>query len=141
MDRCFPKTASLKKPTTIPSHPTKKLLSHPPPLPSSLGDTFFLLCSSSLLPLRHRRRRPSNSARMAARAALMVAARRVSNPPTVTPPALTSPAVRRIPRRGLAGGADPHGPPKVNFWEDPLSPSKWKEEHVSIVSILVPSIK
>ncbi|CAL9096126.1 unnamed protein product [Musa textilis] len=22
------------------------------------------------------------------------------------------------------------GPPKVNMWEDPLSPSKWKEEHV-----------
>ena len=27
--------------------------------------------------------------------------------------------------------ADHHGPPKVNFWQDPLSPSKWKEEHVS----------
>ena len=25
-----------------------------------------------------------------------------------------------------------HGPPKVNFWQDPLSPSKWKEEHVSL---------
>lgn len=25
-----------------------------------------------------------------------------------------------------------HGPPKVNIWEDPMSPSKWKEEHVSI---------
>lgn len=25
---------------------------------------------------------------------------------------------------------DHHGPPKVNFWDDPLSPSKWKEEHV-----------
>jgi len=26
---------------------------------------------------------------------------------------------------------DPHGTPKVNIWQDPLSPSKWKEEHVS----------
>nr|GMD30041.1 uncharacterized protein LOC109155910 isoform X1 [Ipomoea batatas]GMD35103.1 uncharacterized protein LOC109155910 isoform X1 [Ipomoea batatas] len=37
-----------------------------------------------------------------------------------------------VPRRGLAGAADHHGPPKVNFWSDPTSPSKWKEEHVSI---------
>ncbi|KAL4202011.1 hypothetical protein AMTRI_Chr02g261660 [Amborella trichopoda] len=36
-------------------------------------------------------------------------------------------------RRGMAG--DHHGPPKVNFWEDPLSPSKWKEEHFVIVSL------
>ncbi|CAL5393325.1 unnamed protein product [Camellia sinensis] len=28
-----------------------------------------------------------------------------------------------------------HEPPKVNFWEDPLSPSKWKEEHFVIVSL------
>lgn len=31
--------------------------------------------------------------------------------------------------------ADHHGPPKVNFWEDPLSPSKWKEEHVSVACL------
>ncbi|KAK7324606.1 hypothetical protein VNO77_28306 [Canavalia gladiata] len=37
--------------------------------------------------------------------------------------------------RGLAGAADHHGPPKVNFWQDPLSPSKWKEEHFVIVSL------
>jgi len=29
--------------------------------------------------------------------------------------------------------ADHHGPPKVNLWEDPMSPSKWKEEHVRFV--------
>ena len=29
--------------------------------------------------------------------------------------------------------ADHHGPPKVNCWQDPMSPSKWKEEHVSLV--------
>ncbi|XP_038685292.1 uncharacterized protein LOC119985164 isoform X1 [Tripterygium wilfordii] len=37
--------------------------------------------------------------------------------------------------RGLAGGGDHHGPPKVNFWEDPMHPSKWKEEHFVIVSL------
>ncbi|KAL3364538.1 hypothetical protein AABB24_013354, partial [Solanum stoloniferum] len=40
-----------------------------------------------------------------------------------------------IQRRGLAGGSDHHGPPKVNFWQDPMSPSKWKEEHFVIVSL------
>ncbi|OVA13895.1 hypothetical protein BVC80_1781g30 [Macleaya cordata] len=30
---------------------------------------------------------------------------------------------------------DHHGPPKVNCWQDPLSPSKWKEEHFVIVSL------
>ncbi|OIV99226.1 hypothetical protein TanjilG_06531 [Lupinus angustifolius] len=38
-------------------------------------------------------------------------------------------------RRNLAGAADHHGPPKVNFWTDPTSPSKWKEEHFVIVSL------
>ncbi|WCJ30648.1 hypothetical protein M5689_012194 [Euphorbia peplus] len=47
---------------------------------------------------------------------------------------------RRLPaslihRRGLAGAADHHGPPKVNCWQDPMSPSKWKEEHFVIVSL------
>lgn len=27
--------------------------------------------------------------------------------------------------------SDPHGPPKINCWSDPMSPSQWKEEHVS----------
>ncbi|XAR68041.1 hypothetical protein NMG60_11003032 [Bertholletia excelsa] len=40
-----------------------------------------------------------------------------------------------VQRRGLAGAADHHGPPKVNFWQDPMSPSKWKEEHFVIVSL------
>lgn len=31
--------------------------------------------------------------------------------------------------------ADHHGPPKVNFWEDPMHPSKWKQEHVSFIII------
>ncbi|XP_031090797.1 uncharacterized protein LOC115995793 isoform X1 [Ipomoea triloba] len=40
-----------------------------------------------------------------------------------------------VPRRGLAGAADHHGPPKVNFWSDPTSPSKWKEEHFVLISL------
>mmetsp|Transcript_33878 Transcript_33878/g.40975 ORF Transcript_33878/g.40975 Transcript_33878/m.40975 type:complete len:81 (+) Transcript_33878:107-349(+) len=35
--------------------------------------------------------------------------------------------------RGFA--ADPHGPPKVNLWEDPANPSNWKEWQV-VVSVL-----
>ncbi|PQQ12721.1 uncharacterized protein Pyn_38713 [Prunus yedoensis var. nudiflora] len=31
--------------------------------------------------------------------------------------------------------SDHHGPPRVNVWQDPLSPSKWKEEHFVIVSL------
>ncbi|XP_028099382.1 uncharacterized protein LOC114298923, partial [Camellia sinensis] len=38
-------------------------------------------------------------------------------------------------RRGLAGATDHHGPPRVNFWQNPMSPSKWKEEHFVIVSL------
>ncbi|KAL8196643.1 hypothetical protein R6Q57_012870 [Mikania cordata] len=40
-----------------------------------------------------------------------------------------------IQRRGLAGAADHHGSPKVDFWKDPYSPSKWKEEHFVIISL------
>ncbi|KAG6545355.1 hypothetical protein Mapa_013204 [Marchantia paleacea] len=28
-----------------------------------------------------------------------------------------------------------HGPARVNIWEDPTSPSKWKEEHFVFVSL------
>ncbi|XP_072988078.1 uncharacterized protein [Typha latifolia] len=61
----------------------------------------------------------------AARAALASSLSRLSSS---TPPA------KLIPRRGLAGGGD-HGPPRVNLWEDPLSPSKWKEEHFVLASL------
>ncbi|XP_073100738.1 uncharacterized protein [Elaeis guineensis] len=44
---------------------------------------------------------------------------------------LPSLAAKLAPHRGLTSGGDHHGPPKVNIWEDPLSPSKWKEEHFS----------
>ncbi|XP_076948973.1 uncharacterized protein LOC143621435 [Bidens hawaiensis] len=40
-----------------------------------------------------------------------------------------------IQRRGLAGAADHHGAAKVDFWKDPMSPSKWKEEHFVIISL------
>nr|GMD84059.1 uncharacterized protein LOC109150541 [Ipomoea batatas]GMD90151.1 uncharacterized protein LOC109150541 [Ipomoea batatas] len=46
-----------------------------------------------------------------------------------------SQAANFIQRRGLAGGGDHHGPPKVNFWADPMSPSKWKEEHFVLISL------
>ncbi|KAK9085137.1 hypothetical protein Sjap_025548 [Stephania japonica] len=54
---------------------------------------------------------------------------RLSSPPSATQ------AAKLIHRRGLAGGADHHGPAKVNCWKDPMSPSKWKEEHFVIVSL------
>ncbi|KAL4619492.1 hypothetical protein ACB092_06G082700 [Castanea dentata] len=65
----------------------------------------------------------------AARQAVNLA--RLSSPKTAS----TAQAASLIHRRGLAGGGDHHGPPKVNFWQDPLSPSKWKEEHFVIVSL------
>ncbi|XP_045833665.1 uncharacterized protein LOC123924743 [Trifolium pratense] len=43
--------------------------------------------------------------------------------------------IQFIHRRGLAGAADHHGPAKVACWKDPMSPSKWKEEHFVIVSL------
>ncbi|XP_015573944.1 uncharacterized protein LOC8284966 [Ricinus communis] len=40
-----------------------------------------------------------------------------------------------IHRRGLAGAADHHGPPRVNCWQEPMNPAMWKEEHFVIVSL------
>uniref|UniRef100_A0A1D1Z1T6 Uncharacterized protein n=1 Tax=Anthurium amnicola TaxID=1678845 RepID=A0A1D1Z1T6_9ARAE len=71
---------------------------------------------------------------MAARSALAAVGLRPAILPRVST-APTSQAAKHISRRGLAGGGDHHGPPKVNCWEDPLSPSKWKEEHFVIVSL------
>ncbi|KAJ6828736.1 uncharacterized protein M6B38_332565 [Iris pallida] len=64
-----------------------------------------------------------------ARAALAASsslARRFSSP---------SPASNLVHRRGLAAGGDHHGPSRVNMWQDPLSPSKWKEEHFVLASL------
>ncbi|KAK4398411.1 hypothetical protein Sango_1316600 [Sesamum angolense] len=71
-------------------------------------------------------------------AAWTAAARQAANLARLSTPrtaATSSQASLLIQRRGLAGGGDHHGPPKVNFWQDPMSPSKWKEEHFVIVSL------
>ncbi|KAL5547996.1 hypothetical protein UlMin_003227 [Ulmus minor] len=70
-------------------------------------------------------------------AACTVAVRQAANLARLSTPKSTSTAqaASLVHRRGLAGGGDHHGPPKVNFWQDPLSPSKWKEEHFVIVSL------
>nr|WGV38211.1 WRKY [Loropetalum chinense var. rubrum] len=35
----------------------------------------------------------------------------------------------------MSSAEDHHGPPRINCWQDPMSPSKWKEEHFVIVSL------
>ncbi|XP_059444924.1 uncharacterized protein LOC132176670 isoform X3 [Corylus avellana] len=56
---------------------------------------------------------------------------RLSSPKTAS----TAQAASLIHRRGLAGGGDHHGTPKVNFWQDPMHPSRWKKEQFVIVSL------
>uniref|UniRef100_A0A2P2JHF3 Uncharacterized protein LOC105646993 n=1 Tax=Rhizophora mucronata TaxID=61149 RepID=A0A2P2JHF3_RHIMU len=63
------------------------------------------------------------------------AARRAASLNRISSPKTSTPAVSLIHRRGLAGAADHDGPPKVSCWQDPTSPSKWKEEHFVIVSL------
>ncbi|KAM7271362.1 hypothetical protein ACFE04_030576 [Oxalis oulophora] len=67
------------------------------------------------------------AAAAARRATTMI---RISTP---RPPAQA--AASLIQRRGLAGSADHHGPPKVNCWKEPTNPGNWKEEHFVIVSL------
>ncbi|KAG9452746.1 hypothetical protein H6P81_005650 [Aristolochia fimbriata] len=67
-------------------------------------------------------------------AAWLAAARQAGNLSRLASPISAGQVSKLIQRRGLAGGAD-HGPPKVNFWEDPMSPSKWKEEHFVIITL------
>ncbi|CAO2814356.1 unnamed protein product [Amaranthus hypochondriacus] len=45
------------------------------------------------------------------------------------------PVPQLVQRRGLAGSADHHGPPKVNCWQEPMNPGNWKEEQFVIVSL------
>ncbi|XP_039002701.1 uncharacterized protein LOC120129197 [Hibiscus syriacus] len=61
-----------------------------------------------------------------------IAARRAA---TLARTPVPSQAASLIPHRGLAGATDHHGPPKVNFWQDPMNPAQWKEEHFVIVSL------
>ncbi|GFQ06245.1 hypothetical protein PHJA_002768500 [Phtheirospermum japonicum] len=67
-------------------------------------------------------------------AAWTAAARQAANLARLSTPR-SSQASTLVQRRGLSGGGVHHGPPKVNVWQDPLSPSKWKEEHFVIVSL------
>ncbi|KAI3465699.1 hypothetical protein Pfo_022362 [Paulownia fortunei] len=63
-------------------------------------------------------------------------ARRAANLARIAPSSSSAArASSLIPRRGLAGAADHHGPPKVNCWQDPMNPAQWKEEHFVIVSL------
>ncbi|XP_052179044.1 uncharacterized protein LOC127792556 [Diospyros lotus] len=63
------------------------------------------------------------------------AARQAATVARIYSPKPTPQAGSLVQRRGLAGAADHHGPPRVNFWQDTMSPSKWKEEHFVIVSL------
>ncbi|KAK9284830.1 hypothetical protein L1049_024008 [Liquidambar formosana] len=62
-------------------------------------------------------------------------ARQAATLTRISSPKSSAQASNLIQRRGLAGAADHHGPPRINFWQDPMSPSKWKEEHFVIVSL------
>ncbi|CAK7327556.1 unnamed protein product [Dovyalis caffra] len=70
-------------------------------------------------------------------AAWTTVARQASNLTCFSSTKIASPhqAASLVHRRGLASGGDHHGSPKVNFWEDPLTPSKWKEEQFVTVSL------
>ncbi|OAY34114.1 uncharacterized protein LOC110629342 [Manihot esculenta] len=62
-------------------------------------------------------------------------ARQAATLSRLSSPKTSAQAASLIHRRGLAGAADHHGPPKVNCWQDPMNPAKWKEEHFVIVSL------
>ncbi|CAI9772540.1 unnamed protein product [Fraxinus pennsylvanica] len=62
-------------------------------------------------------------------------ARRAATFARLSSPGSAARSASLIPRRGLAGAADHHGPARVDCWKDPMSPSKWKEEHFVIVSL------
>ncbi|PON44597.1 hypothetical protein PanWU01x14_265820 [Parasponia andersonii] len=63
-------------------------------------------------------------------AAWTAAARQAASMARLSTPksASTVQAASLVHRRGLAASGDHHGPPKVNFWQDPLHPSRWKQE-------------
>ncbi|XP_024993409.1 uncharacterized protein LOC112527179 [Cynara cardunculus var. scolymus] len=64
-----------------------------------------------------------------------LAARQAANLLRLSSSRSAAQAASLIQRRGLSGAADHHGPAKVDFWKDPMSPSKWKEEHFVIISL------
>ncbi|KAI3971972.1 hypothetical protein MKX01_030173 [Papaver californicum] len=67
--------------------------------------------------------------------AARLVARQAASLCRVSTPKSAAEATKLIQRRGLSGGGDHHGPAKVNCWSDPMSPSRWKEEHFVIVSL------
>ncbi|KAB2615826.1 hypothetical protein D8674_022414 [Pyrus ussuriensis x Pyrus communis] len=73
-------------------------------------------------------------------AAWTVASRRAANMARVSSPksASTAQPTSLVHRRGFATGGDRHGPGKVNFWEDPTHPSKWKEEQKMYTKSKIP---
>ncbi|CAN6292815.1 unnamed protein product, partial [Urochloa humidicola] len=77
-------------------------------------------------PPQQKKREPQTSRIVAMASRLVAAAASASS---------TSPLARLVSRRGLAGAADGHGPAKVPMWKDPMSPSKWKEEHFVLASL------
>ncbi|XP_073308159.1 uncharacterized protein [Primulina huaijiensis] len=52
-----------------------------------------------------------------------------------SPSVAASRSASLVHRRGLASAAEHHGPPKVDFWKEPMNPGNWKEEHIVIVSL------
>lgn len=64
--------------------------------------------------------------------AARVAARQAKTVARILSPRSSVQAANLTQQRGLA---DHHGPAKINVWQDPMSPSKWKEEHVSFILI------
>ncbi|KAL3574482.1 hypothetical protein D5086_025095 [Populus alba] len=67
--------------------------------------------------------------------AAAAAARQAATLSRISSPKSPAQVAALIHRRGLAGAADHHGPSRINCWQDPMSPSKWKEEHFVIVSL------
>ncbi|PQM39093.1 uncharacterized protein Pyn_23340 [Prunus yedoensis var. nudiflora] len=65
------------------------------------------------------------------------AARQFATSSRISSARTSSQASNLIQRRGLAGAAGKPSSwtPRVDVWQDPLSPSKWKEEHFVIVSL------
>ncbi|KAI7740974.1 hypothetical protein M8C21_006885, partial [Ambrosia artemisiifolia] len=89
---------------------------------------FFYSTSRHFLPQKEK----AHSCKMAT----ALAARQAANILRLSSSRSASQAASFIPRRGLAGAAgNHHGPPKVEFLKDPISPSKWKEDLFVIVSL------
>ncbi|CAO2205211.1 unnamed protein product [Urochloa humidicola] len=49
----------------------------------------------------------------------------------------SSSLARLISRRGLADYPRRYDPVKVNLWEDPMSPMRWKQSHFILTSLTV----